>query len=75
MVVGWPMVLPRMMSNEYGGTRSTPSGLFRESRRRPRLARVPVLPDDPVGPGVDDHDPMVVIVIHEEVTVGKGKGE
>ena len=29
VVVGWPMILPRMMSNEYGGTRSTPSGLFR----------------------------------------------
>ena len=32
MVDGRPMVLPRMMSNEYGGTRSTPSGLFRKER-------------------------------------------
>ena len=29
VVVGWPMVLARTMSNECGGTRSTPSGLFR----------------------------------------------
>src|SRR6266851_3612314 len=72
---GWPIVRAFLIRYEAGGTRSRPSGSFRYPGARPTTPGMPVLPDNAIARRADHDNPVVEVVVDDDVAVGHGEGQ